>query len=176
MLIAIHQPLFCPWFPYFEKLAQSDVFIMLTECQYEKNNNLNRQKVFGKWWTKPIQHGLSPIIDKYYISGRSMLALNVRWIYTIAETLDIDTKKIQYDFPTIKTGTERLIEICKHYKGDEYLADEKAPGRYLDVELMEKNGIKFIPFKSNYKKHVFEIFDEMGIEEACKLIKKGCRI
>lgn len=174
MRIAIHQPLFIPWFPYFEKMARCDKFVILTDCQFEKNSNMNRQKVFNKWWTKPVVKGLQPIIDKRYVSGQSLLAFNVRWIYTIAYTLNIDAgEKIVYDIPTEKKKTERIVEICQHYGADEYLADAKAPEKYLDIKTLEEAGIRFVPFKSKNKKHVFEMFAEYGIEKTINILNYG---
>ena len=37
MILAIHQPNFFPWWPYFEKIEQADMFVFLTHCQFEKN-------------------------------------------------------------------------------------------------------------------------------------------
>jgi hypothetical protein len=101
--------------------------------------------------------------------------VNIAWISAIAKTLSIDTKKIKFDFPTDKTGTDRIVEICKVFKGTEYLASEKAPGKYLDVELLKKNEIKFVPFKSSYQTHVFEMFDKFGIEKTINILKDNAK-
>jgi len=173
MRIAIHQPNFIPWFPFFEKMEKCDKFVILGHCQFEKNGFQNRAKVCGKWWTNPVKHGLINIIDKEYSDGTPLMPLNMSWIKVIAKTLGIDTSKIVYDFPTMKKGTARILEICHHYKADEYLAHEDAPAKYLDIKVLEKYGIKFIPFKSKYETHVFEVFHHMGIDGARKLLKNG---
>lgn len=173
MKIAIHQPTFIPWFPFFDKMAQCDRFIILTECQFEKNNTLNRQKIFDKWWTKPVEGGNISIMDKRYVGGQLLLDVNIAWIVAIAKTLDIDVGKIAFDFPTDKTKTERIVEICKRYKGDEYLAIPFALDKYLDTKMLEDNGIKFIPFQGRYKKSIFEMINEHGIEGVSKLLKKN---
>ena len=38
MRVAIHQPNFFPWYPYFEKILRADIFVILQNCQFEKNN------------------------------------------------------------------------------------------------------------------------------------------
>ncbi len=169
MKIAIHQPNFIPWFPFFEKMEQSDIFVILTECQFEKNSFTNRAKVFDKWWTKPVTAGLIPIMDKRYVDGQLLLDVNIAWISAIAKTLSINAGKIKFDFPTDKTGTERIVEICKYYKADEYLANDKT--NYLDKGLLEQNGIKLIPFKNTNKMSVFEMFDKFGIEKTTNILK-----
>lgn len=172
MIISIHQPLFIPWFPYFEKMAQSDLFIFMTTCQYEKGSCLNRNKINGSWWTKPIKSGTCNIVDKIYSDGQNLVEVNVSWIDAIRKTLNIKTP-IRFDFETDKKKTARIIEICKFYKADQYLAAEEAPNKYLDVNELKDNGIEFIPFKSEYKKSTFEMFHEFGIEKCCGIIKNG---
>ena len=52
--ISIHQPNFMPWIPYFQKIAQSDIFILYDDAQYLKNEFQNRNKIRvkqGKGWT-----------------------------------------------------------------------------------------------------------------------------
>lgn len=175
MRIAIHQPNFIPWFPFFEKMAECDVMVMLTQCQFEKNGLQNRQKVFGKWWTKSVYNGTEEIANKSYADGQDLVTVNMYWIEAIAMTLGIDTEKIFYDAETDKFGTERIIEICEEWKADEYLCNPGAIGKYLDADMMNEAGIKIVPFYSVHKKHVFEIFNEMGIEKASKLIRRRCR-
>lgn len=173
MRIAIHQPLFIPWFPFFEKMALVDEFVILEHAQYTNNNNLNRQNMGGKWWTKPVKHGLAPICDKEYADGFDLVATNMAWIKAIAFTLGIDyATKIRRDFKTDKRGTERIIEICEHRRANEYLAAADAPEKYLDVTLLEAAGIKFIPFESKYRQHVFDLFNVIGIEKTAEILRR----
>lgn len=68
--IAIHQPNFFPWLGYFDKIARSDVFIVLDDVQYQKTGGTwsNRVKLLNagetKWVTAPIDrnfHGVRNI-------------------------------------------------------------------------------------------------------------------
>lgn len=172
MRIAIHQANFIPHFPYFEKMAMADIFVILTECQFEKGGYQNRQKINGSWWTKPVCHGLEPLNDKRYTDGNNLVTLNMEWIEAIAHTLGIDTSHIAYDFKTDLEGTDRLIEICQQYGADEYISSPDATAKYLDAEKFSDAGIRIIPFHSQHKKHVFEMFDEIGIEKCIKIIKR----
>jgi len=172
MRIAIHQANFCPWFPFYQKIHQSDIFVILKEVQFPKNSWTNRCQVNGKWWTNPVEHGLVPIKEKKYTTGQSLLELNLILIYAMAKLLNIDTNKIKFDFPTEKKGTERIVEICKYYEADEYLANPEATLNYLDEKILNDNGITLIPFVSHHKKHIFEYFNSIGIEKTRELLNE----
>jgi hypothetical protein len=45
MLVGIHQLHYLPWLRYFEKIARSDVFIVLDDIQFTKNDWQNRNRV-----------------------------------------------------------------------------------------------------------------------------------
>jgi hypothetical protein len=45
LLVGIHQPHYLPWLRYFEKIARSDVFIVLDTVQFSKNGWQNRNKI-----------------------------------------------------------------------------------------------------------------------------------
>jgi hypothetical protein len=45
VLVGIHQLHYVPWLRYFEKIARSDVFIVLDNIQYNKNGWQNRNKI-----------------------------------------------------------------------------------------------------------------------------------
>jgi hypothetical protein len=153
-------------------MANCDLFVILKNCQFEKNGFQNRNMAFDKWLTKPVKGGKELIIDKEYADGQSLVDVNMRWIYAIASTLSIDINKIIEDYPTDKKGTDRLIDICHECMADEYLANSKAPEKYLDVKKMEEQGIKFIPLDCKYNKNILEMFAEFGIEGTKKLLCK----
>lgn len=170
MILAAHQPNFIPWISFFAKMQQSDVFVLMSHCQWEKNGFQNRCQVNGKWWTKPVNGGLIPIKDKTYTDGQNLLDVNYSWIMAIAKTLSIDVSKIEMDFETEARGTQRLIELCLRYKCDKYLTNPDAMTKYLDESLMNKAGIEVIPFTFPHKLHVFEVFDKFGIEGTINLL------
>ncbi len=45
MIAGIHQPHYLPWLRYVDKIARSDVFVLLDDVQYTKNGWQNRNKI-----------------------------------------------------------------------------------------------------------------------------------
>ena len=58
MVISIHQPNFFPWYPFFQKMEMSDKFIILSNCQFEKNGFQNRFNLDSNWHTMSTFKGL----------------------------------------------------------------------------------------------------------------------
>lgn len=63
MILTIHQPEYLPYLGFFERLAVSDVFVVLDDVGYQKNGFINRNKIKtergSKWITVPVL-GRSP--------------------------------------------------------------------------------------------------------------------
>ena len=175
MKIGIHQPNFLPWYPYFQKIEQVDKFVVLGNCQFEKNNFQNRFHIDSIWYTMSTRKGLRPINTKEYISPESdwnkikeklpqyrdilnrldecisdnLFSTNVCIIKKLAKMLNYNTE-ILLDYPTELKSTERLVDICKHYGATEYVSGQGAR-EYLDLDLFNKNNIK-VTFQENLQK------------------------
>lgn len=152
-------------------MAMADVFIILAHVDFEKNNYQNRYLLNEKekWITKSVNQGHEPIIDKTYTDGNNLLEVNMYWINAIRKTLNIKTK-IEFDFPTIYTKTERLIHLIKHYHGTTYITNPSAKDKYLDEDLMNKSGIEieYCNVPKNLQIHTFEAFEKFGIDGTIK--------
>jgi hypothetical protein len=146
MKITIHQPNFIPWYPFFQKIEQADIFVFLTECQFEKGGYQNRFYL-DRWHTMSVQNKIEPIKNKKFIDRKkdwnkikenlkkyrnvlelfddciteSLVETNVLIINKIINLLDIKTK-IFMDYPTQSKSTDRLIEICKKFECDTYIS------------------------------------------------------
>lgn len=60
MIVSIHQPNYIPWAGYFDKIAQSDVFVLFDDVQYPMgksvcNRNLIKTPHGGMWLTVPVK-------------------------------------------------------------------------------------------------------------------------
>jgi hypothetical protein len=58
MQVAIHQPHFLPWLGYLDRMARSDLFILLDHVQFERRNYQNRTQIRvdeeARWLTVPV--------------------------------------------------------------------------------------------------------------------------
>jgi len=63
MTVAIHQPQYLPWMPYFDKMDSCDVFVYLDNVQFQKNGVQNRNQIKTAqgpiWLTVPVRASLS---------------------------------------------------------------------------------------------------------------------
>jgi len=59
-VLAAHQPQYLPWLGFFDKLAQTNVFVLLDDVQFKKNEWQNRNRIKGpsgpQWITVPVRH------------------------------------------------------------------------------------------------------------------------
>lgn len=73
MLVAIHQPEYLPWAGLFEKMLRADVFVILDDVQFAKNDYQNRTRVKGRagaqWLTVPVAHRFGQRIGEVEVSG-----------------------------------------------------------------------------------------------------------
>lgn len=114
------------------------------------------------------------IADKMYLNGSNLATTNINLIKGFMGVFGMPVDKIVYDTPTELTGTNRIIKICQDNGCDEYLTNPDAENKYLDISIMEKAGIKVIPFTvtNDYKISLFEAFEKWGIEGTTKMIRK----
>tara|TARA_R100001510_G_C7653858_1_gene212343 strand:- start:2409 stop:2939 length:531 start_codon:yes stop_codon:yes gene_type:complete len=154
-----------PWFPYFRKISDADIFVIMGHCQFEKNNFQNRFMIDGKWQTLRVKKGNKPIREKQYVDSKgdwetlkrklpkhrvvlenmdycisdNLLLTNTRIIKHICKELNISTKIVS-DFPTQLKRSERLLEICKKYNATHYLSGPSGKN-YLDAKIFKKANI-----------------------------------
>jgi len=75
MKVAIHQPQYIPWLPYFQKIAESDLFIFLDTVDFQKNGLQNRNQIKtgqgGQWLTVPVRQHLGQKICDTLIDNQT---------------------------------------------------------------------------------------------------------
>ena len=97
MKIAIHQPEHFPYMGFFEKMRSADLFVVLDDVQYKKNNWQNRNKFLNKngveeFFSVQVEKGATKklICDVSVVEG-SWRNKNIK---KIKQNFNIDTTKI----------------------------------------------------------------------------------
>lgn len=97
MIASINQPAYLPWLGYFERIARSDVHVVLDHVQFEKNSFVNRNRVRTRegscWLTVPLRtsgkFGDLAICDLQIVEGD-------KWARKHWETLRMNYAKAPY--------------------------------------------------------------------------------
>ena len=60
MIVTIHQPEHMPWTGFFHKMSEADIYVLLDNVQFKKNNWQNRNRISDKngepmWLTIPVE-------------------------------------------------------------------------------------------------------------------------
>jgi hypothetical protein len=183
--VAIHQPNFVPWLPFFHKMKSVDMFVILTQCQFARDYYQHRFKFQDRWYTMSIENPkhFQPISTRIYADpvhdwekikrrlpqytkffdsldsfvDESLLQMNFGIIFDLAKRLNIATE-IVLDPLTQLTGTERLVEICQSVGANTYVAGRGGSRTYLEVEKFTKAGIA-VDWQADASdtRHVFEV-------------------
>lgn len=181
MIVTIHQPNFIPWYPFFEKIKQADIFILLGHCQYEKGGYQNRFQLNGVWNTMSVNSGKHNITEKSYINSTrdwnkiktnlkhdygflldeldnyitdNLYETNKNIIQHFMNRLNITTTLVE-DTPTTLTSSERLLMLCKEVGATKYLAGQGGKD-YLDETIFVNNGIEVLYQENLTKIHTLE--------------------
>jgi len=119
MILAVHQPQYMPWLGYFDKIDQADLFVLLDNVQFKKNEwqNRNRIKTAGGWqWiTVPVLFKFPEKISEVRINNK------VDWPRKHLNSLIVNYSKAPYfsqyrDFfeDVYKKKWERIVDINIH--------------------------------------------------------------
>jgi WbqC-like protein len=72
MVVAVHQPQYLPWLGYFEKILRADVFVLLDDVQFKKNEWQNRNRIKtaqgSQWLTVPVRYKFPQRINEVPIN------------------------------------------------------------------------------------------------------------
>lgn len=134
MIVSIHQPEHLPWLGFFDKVRQSDVFVLLDNVQYEKNyfQNRNRIRTQSGWIWLTV-----PVLTK----GKSNQLINDVNIVNTGNWQDKHWKSIFYAYnkaPYFDNHRPFLEEIYNKKKWD-YLVDLNET---IILYLIQKLGIQ----------------------------------
>ena len=73
MIVTIHQPQYLPWLGYFDKIDKADIFVILDNVQYKKNEWQNRNRIKTadgwQWLTVPVLYKFPQKINEVRINN-----------------------------------------------------------------------------------------------------------
>jgi hypothetical protein len=123
MIAGIHQPQYLPWLGYFHKIAVSDVFILLDDVQFKKNEWQNRNRIRTpqgwQWLTVPVLHDFGQKISEVQINNR------IPWREAHLKALCLNYKKAPF------------FEACIPHFEDIYARDWQRLGE-LNIFIVRK--------------------------------------
>jgi len=74
MMLSIHQPQYLPWLGYIDKIERADIFIILDNVQYKKNEWQNRNRIKAadgwQWITVPVLYNFPEKINEVRINNK----------------------------------------------------------------------------------------------------------
>lgn len=72
MKVTIHQPQFLPWLGYLDKIARADLFVVLDQVQFKKQEWQNRNRIRTahewQWITVPVLHRFGQRINEVWVN------------------------------------------------------------------------------------------------------------
>lgn len=94
MIIAVHQPQYLPWLGYFDKIDRADVFVLLDNVQFKKNEWQNRNRIKTaqgpQWLTVPVLYRFPQLICEVGINSRE------RWQHKQRQAILSNYRKAPY--------------------------------------------------------------------------------
>ena len=180
--VTIHQPQYIPWPAYFDKILQSDIFVLLDDVQFQKNGLQNRNQIKtpqGKTWlTLPIKHSFGQLINKVEIDNtkskiKHLRSLKMNYanapyfseVYEmVSSVMDEESDFISY----ISIELIKKILVYLGYKGKIILSSDftiKSTGSDLVLDLCKAVGAEqYLSGSGGVAYLVREDFEQAGIE------------
>lgn len=94
MIIAVHQPQYLPWLGYFDKIDRADVFVLLDNVQFKKNEWQNRNRIKTaqgpQWLTVPVLYRFPQLICEVGINTKE------RWQHKQRQTILSNYRKAPF--------------------------------------------------------------------------------
>ena len=127
--VAIHQPNYMPGLRYFDKMADADIFVLLDNVAYSKNNWTNRNRIWNQdraaWLTVPVRHAFSAAITEVQVADdlrwrrKHLRTLQQAYAHARYGAAALDTVRagIELQTPYLAEINTRLIEDIASYLG-----------------------------------------------------------
>jgi hypothetical protein len=183
MLITIHQPQYLPWLGYLDKIDKADVFVILDNVQFKKNEWQNRNRIKTaqghQWITVPVLYRFPEKINEVRINNKA------NWGRKHLQALITNYSKSTY-FDNYKSFFEdifsrswdRLVDInieiirflisaldlnTKLVIASDLKLREEPTERLIDICKM-LDGNRYLAGKDGNKYMNLELFEQEGID------------
>jgi len=94
MIVAVHQPQYLPWLGYFDKIDRADIFVLLDNVQFKKNEWQNRNRIKTangwQWLTVPVMYKYPQLINEVEINNKD------KWRHRQRQAIISNYKKALY--------------------------------------------------------------------------------
>jgi hypothetical protein len=94
MIVAVHQPQYLPWLGYFDKINRADIFVLLDNVQFKKNEWQNRNRIKTangrQWLTVPVMYKYPQLINEVEINNKD------KWQHRQRQAIISNYKKAPY--------------------------------------------------------------------------------
>ncbi len=94
MIVAVHQPQYLPWLGYFDKINKADIFVLLDNVQFKKNEWQNRNKIKTangwQWLTVPVMYKFPQLINEVEVNNKD------KWRHRQRQAIISNYKKAPY--------------------------------------------------------------------------------
>ena len=119
MIVSIHQPEHFPYLGFFQKMKESDLFIILDNVKFKKNNFQNRNRFLNKsgseeWFTIPVEKKAnSKLIKDVKTSEDFGWKKKLKKQLQMNFNLDSDLLDFIYDGDSLVSMNHRSIAHCR---------------------------------------------------------------
>lgn len=131
MICAIHQPQTFPWLGYIAKIMESDIFVILDNVQFKKNEWQNRNRIKmqngTQWLTVPVIHNFGQLIKDVVINN------SINWRHKHIQSLKTNYGKAPY-FTELIPGIEKIYNAEWQHLSDFNLAGIRWILDTLDID------------------------------------------
>jgi hypothetical protein len=148
VIASIHQSAYLPWLGYFDRIASSDVFIVLDSVQYEKNSFINRNRIKTArgplWLTVPVSargHFQTTLMDLEIDNCKDWKSKHLRSIAQNYRKAPYFHGRFERLTQTYNFEDRLLTELC--FRQLEFWLEQlQIPTRILRASKMNANGRK----------------------------------
>ncbi len=130
MILAAHQPQYLPWLGYFDKMDQADLFVILDDIQFKKNEWQNRNRIpsNGEWryLTVPVRHKFPQTIQEVVIADQKWQMNHQRTFeqtYSKCDGLQAESPLLEVLYTRTWKQLSKLNTCCIELIGNRFRID-----------------------------------------------------